>query len=436
MYPNVADNILSIEEKYPLLYTYEYNGVPIWELIRYPLFIKLNKCRATSYTDRRVKLVQLFLKKFKDYIYSFITANPLFWISKKRVLLFRCSRKSFFNDKFLDIYTAHIEELYSKEEIGIYETHRDYTSGSAHVPNISFFTLISGNVSSLMMRLFRKPTQSVSAVKGIIAQEGLSINFEELFWRQYIIFKVESFFYSTLFSIRCPEHIYIVNYINKQAMIAEAKKRGIEIHELQHGFTSPKLLLYHYPFAKKESLNFFPSVFHYINKDYMCGCDIPLKQEHVVQNISGYLQNNECLKQSIQKQPSTILFVSQHLIHNQFYSWVKDFCYYVKEQNLDYTILYKPHPLEYGMFNKNELDELVDRYNLKLLPKDSHILKSMSMSGNVVGVYSTALLEARAMGCKILLLNVPGVENFEYIAKQYEIPTVNNPEELVNILVN
>jgi hypothetical protein len=68
-------------------------------------------------------------------------------------------------------------------------------------------------------------------------------------------------------------------------------------------------------------------------------------------------------------------------------------------------------------------------YNLL---KNSEIYTLFSESTYVVGVFSTAVFEAVFFGCKIILLNVPGVEMAENLIQKDKAIIVNTDELLID----
>src|SRR3954469_19852 len=96
-----ANIILNLEKKYPLLYSYKYKGVPIWEVTRYPLFFEMENYSI----PQKQKVFKVNLTLFKKLISSFFLLNPFFHLSKRNILIFRCSRKTFMDGEWIDIYT-------------------------------------------------------------------------------------------------------------------------------------------------------------------------------------------------------------------------------------------------------------------------------------------------------------------------------------------
>lgn len=82
----------------------------------------------------------------------------------------------------------------------------------------------------------------------------------------------------------------------------------------------------------------------------------------------------------------------------------------------DYKIIYRLHPNEYK--NKQSYLDRISEKNLKNLELGcirKTILKEIADSEFVVGVYSTAIYEALALKCKILLLPFYGVDYMKYL---------------------
>ena len=77
----------------------------------------------------------------------------------------------------------------------------------------------------------------------------------------------------------------------------------------------------------------------------------------------------------------------------------------------DCQIKYKLHPSEYNIWKEYpDLCRLAEVANVEILDSDVDLYSLFATSFYQIGVFSTAIYEGIGMGCKTVLLNLPGVE--------------------------
>jgi spore coat polysaccharide biosynthesis predicted glycosyltransferase SpsG len=126
---------------------------------------------------------------------------------------------------------------------------------------------------------------------------------------------------------------------------------------------------------------------------------------------------------NIHKKEDQILVVSQNTLTRDIAS-----CILQNINSLEkYKILYKLHPAEQKNWQSySELKRLSSYKNVKITDNSESIYKLMAESKFCIGVYSTALIESIYFGCKVFLLDLPGVEMMEGIIKAKRAVIVND----------
>jgi len=408
-------------------------GIPLWELIRYTLFLHLEHQQGFVAKQKSLTISQKVKRFFRLAIYS----NPLFSLSKADILVIRCSRKALFKGKRIDIYTAHIEDE-AKGNIGIYETAYD-SSADLERPHLYFFDFLSNAIARVALPFYRINKQKINALTAFIKPYVSDLDVQKLVAFEYLKFRIKYVLFATLLKIRKPKAVYFTNYIDKGALIAAAKKQNILTIEIQHGFTSPTLLLYHYPKGMSGQVLLFPDRYYYLNYDYILGCNLPIEDEKLKLLKSSYIKLKE--KDGEQKHKGLkgkgILFISQHLLHHNFLQFFKDFVNACTAIKNDIKIYYKPHPNEYDMFSEQDLSFFSDvSQQVEFLTAEKTPYAYLSEVNYVAGVYSTFLLEAKEADKEVILMNIPGVEHFDELKKKYNLKLAACGQELFNFIAD
>jgi hypothetical protein len=134
------------------------------------------------------------------------------------------------------------------------------------------------------------------------------------------------------------------------------------------------------------------------------------------------------------KTGSTILFISQGTIGKQLGMLAKDLSKLSQRQ-----IVYKLHP---GEVQDGQIRYL-NLYNSdKILVDDeiaSDLYQRIFEAEIVIGVHSTALIEAASLGKRVIVVGLPGWENFKELINDDSIPIQYSeavPKKLLEMILN
>jgi hypothetical protein len=104
-----------------------------------------------------------------------------------------------------------------------------------------------------------------------------------------------------------------------------------------------------------------------------------------------------------------------------------------KSHLLNQKIVYKLHPGEYARWKK-EYPWLVDA-DIKVIEDDSVSLYQLFAESKIqIGVNSTAIYEGLSFGLRTFVLNLPGVEYMEDLAKEHYVTIIRSVDELQEYL--
>jgi len=201
-----------------------------------------------------------------------------------------------------------------------------------------------------------------------------------------------------------------------------AKKRGIEIVELQHG-TMGK---YHisYNFYKKLELDTFPEYIYLFGEYWKNNTRFPLEKENLI--VTGFPYFESRLKELTinnrkRNKKENILFISQGTVGKELSRLAINLNNLIDHKK--YNIIYKLHPGEYDRW-KNEYPRLKES-NIEVIANNKkNIYYYFSKCNFQVGVYSTAIFEGLGFNLKTFIYKIYG---YHYMKDLYE----NNYAQLV-----
>lgn len=209
-----------------------------------------------------------------------------------------------------------------------------------------------------------------------------------------------------------------------------AKTLNIPTAELQHGYIGKNHIAYNYP--TDFDIKTFPDYLLLWGDYWKNHIKVPIQDDKLI--ITGFAYFNEKRNEYVRAECQTkkqILFISQGTIGPELSKEAFKLSELAKFRQFE--ILFKLHPSEYSE-SKNRYHTLYENKRIKVL--DGHdsqdLYKLMIESNIIVGVYSTALIEAAGLGKKIYVLKIPGWEAMEDFIKEdaLDISLVESIEEL------
>ena len=230
--------------------------------------------------------------------------------------------------------------------------------------------------------------------------------------------------------------LVVVSYSHSIApLIAAAKSLAVPTIEMQHGTFSPYHLGYHFPNLDEHP--YFCDYFFSFGSFWHNMASLPLADEKLITFGFPHL-NEQLLKANVQDKAITnvesnksesILFLSQGVIGEE----LAKYAVACAQAQLPWRLRYKLHPSEYNTWRNDypnlaaqadvNLIEVIDhhRFNLYDLMREAHYQ---------VGVFSTAVYEGMALGCKTLLVDLPGLEYMSALIEQDLAEKLHSPQEL------
>jgi hypothetical protein len=432
--------LTTVEEKYGLL-DRTVKDVFFWKLLRFDLFCELSvKCGMhTPAHPKKEKGWRRFFNMLLAYIFqpALSEKNPV------DVLLFPHTREVCIDGLHSDIYSFEYEKNWSHCNVSYSRIIRAQSS------NVSFFNtgaiqhdvIRKGKIARGVKRrnewchalpedilhiLQKVQEDFVSFHPALASVDNLSTG---SILRRINRFAVEYHHYYTLLRQRAPKKIYlVVGYGRKHALLAAAAKLQIPTIEIQHGTIIPQHTGYSFP--GRETVPYFPDQIDLWGRYWADITPLPSK---VILNIAGfpYFHKKKAQSRHTREHTGEVLFISQGTIGFRLQLIAREFA----EKYPGYTIVYRMHPSEYKVrYSRYSglMDAAAQLNNLHISDnKKDDLYTSFARAEYVVGVYSTALIEALALQCRLILIDYPGVEYFSYITAQKMVPiSAPSPEDL------
>ncbi len=271
--------------------------------------------------------------------------------------------------------------------------------------------------------------------------------------------------FEKLFRQMKTKSLYIVNAYSEPSIVLGARRAGVKVHEIQHGFISQLHPAYSFgpvtqseyiaeslahndaknkPTRKKIGPRLDASPDELLTWGTFWGSDVVLPRGTKLR-VTGATLPFEIYRtlalsenRIINKQ---VLFSSQGAIANQLFKAA----YETALKLPDYTIIYRLHPnesladFETLLEKQNRLTEASGGQppkNLQLSHRHPIFLDLVSQSEYLIGAFSTTLYEGLALGCKVLVLPIAGVENVRPAIAAGDITLITSLDEISTALLS
>jgi len=415
------------------LFEWECSNIPIWELIRFEVFIAISKqCVKQSYKISDIKFKTLLVGLI-NYLNSGIWKRPKVYNKQTDLLILNHPRRKLINNFFEDIYVDSFISSFDGSYI-ILEKYFNLTHlkpvRSKNINYLDFLEFPSrfANLFIFKNQLNKKEVNYIQHLEAIIQEQwNVSINLENRVIKTIKRYKFLFPKLLKLFKEINPKIILnVVSYqIINQIFTIIAKENKIPVVELQHGTVGRYHIGYNYP--ENVLVKSFPDYFLAWGSFWTDYARMPILRENIKKVGFPYIENFTIteVKGKIDKQILVISQMRKDLV---------EFTIKIADLLPDYHILFKLHPQEYNRKN-DDLSALELIENVNLINKEStHLYQLFNESQIVLGVSSTALIEALAFNSNIVILKLPGWEYFEDMKETENFRFISNIFEFENFI--
>jgi len=277
-------------------------------------------------------------------------------------------------------------------------------------------------------------------------EQGFGITLEKFQkYPKYLVRRalIDQLGFGKLFKAIGAKELYIVNAYSEPALVLAAKKAGLSVTEIQHGFISEYHPAYSYPaqglFARKQEIEsvadtiatwgeYWAGPASRVNLPKGTSTRVTGPTKPFAEYRSKALAENRIV-------PNQVLFTSQGAIGAELFRAAVN----VAKSAAHLNVIYRLHPNE-ALEDYQQLGEAIAATdgplpaNLSLSHRDPIFLDLVSRSEYLIGAFSTTLFEGLALGCKVLVLPLSGYENVKPAIEAGDLTLISNLEALPEYL--
>lgn len=414
------------------------NGVCVWKLIRIHVYNQIMQelgLQGASHPNlKRGSLGQVIKSKI-DLYKLIITRNALTNNEHQDLLVFRHRRRVFLDGEYVEVNTEFLDSILSPEELGsVKYIETGIAQNRRNVDKNARFLLVSPLLSYIYQKLCKKNELydfSEYLENSIANYFNLQINTSAVVTKSYCAFKLTYKKYLDLLIKTTPHRVILVCSYGKESLVQACRDLNIPTIELQHGIITE----FHtgYSFPNRKNVPYFPDYIALHGKYWKETILLPIPDRHVLIWGNPYFDRQYSNYIDIPKQAKSVLFISGGPQGEALSKISVEF----HKKHPDYTVCYKLHPGEFGVWTQiyPHLCENICK-NFTVVEDMVNLYQLFAEYEYVVGVNSTALIESVSFGCRVLLLDKPGVDYMESFRNKFSIPLIQDEKDLFNKMQN
>lgn len=433
----VCEKIWFIEEKYDL-FNKKIKGIYFWKLVRMSLYYEITE-KIGLYNQAHSKPSQKLIDKL-IYLPKALINTHFHGVLKrekeKDYLIFEHPRKVKVNNEYIDKYTHYFAKKFDQQEYEIVDKphlRKHYNKPSKNRSYFEHFYFLD----FIKRKIF--PVKLSKIDKLFISK--LEEEFSEMFSSKISLinkikfrvthFKNEVIYYDKLLDKRKPKKVILVVSYGNEALIHSCKKNDVISIELQHGTISKYHLGYSFP--NNQIIPYFPDQLYLFGRFWADSTPLPINSSKIINYGFPHLETSLKDFLTINSNKNQIIFVSQGVIGKE----IAEIAYEFSKRNPNKKIIYKLHPGEYDRW-REEYQQLLkasklDNFNV-IENNEKGLYRLFAESEFQVGVFSTAIYEGMSLGCKTVLLDLPGIEYMEYLIEKGIVKVSKNGATLSKII--
>ncbi len=235
-----------------------------------------------------------------------------------------------------------------------------------------------------------------------------------------------------IFKISGTELLLIANAW-QLPFVAAAKAAGVRVIEIQHGLISafhPRLSWADLKSDSEASGAYLADEFWQWGDYWGFSSDLPASVE--LHTIGAPKNISDALARASKKQQQLLVIGQPQVSKN-----LVEFARFVAAKYPKLSVLLKPHPQEDNEQIAAAVDALGERpSNLQLIDAKANTIELIEVSEYVVGVYSTAMFEAVALGCKVGVLKLAGYNHIAPLINAGAIQEINRVTDIEKFFVS
>lgn len=283
------------------------------------------------------------------------------------------------------------------------------------------------NRSSLLGKIGRQlsaPADAASWQKIVaILEKEFQVELPDLTLPKSLVFNYQSDInvFADYFTAAKTKELYLVDAYSNQWLVLAAKKAGVRVIEIQHGFVNEFHPAYSYPNGSPV-LRHTPDELLVWGKFWAEGVQFPKGMTASVSGPSRQFTRFRNSLASVQRKPKQILFTSQGAV-SEALSQAALAC---AKSMPEYQVIYRLHPNEeLASYRQDNLP-----LNFSYSHKTPMFLELVAESEYLVGAFSTTLYEGLALGAKVLVLPLTGFENMKRAIASGDVTVIESTDAI------
>lgn len=392
-------------------------GIHYWRLIRFPLWLALHEKTGFMDEPHPRRSIQKRLLSLLRIPKAVLCNNPQFMHRPVKTIVLPHSR-------LVDGVEMHsrpvVKNLNPQDTLLLYhDWNGSQLSGSKNLTASFLFGLVKRKL--LRHKIYPKSYLSEATQTALAQVEhslldtfGLRIDLCAMATTQMVAFQRNREIYYRLFRRLQAQELYIVvGYATKHmAAIDAAHACGMRTTEIQHGSYTVHQPAYGFPNYSKD-VPYSPQRFLSLGNFWIETTALPrniqtqiIGAAHLHQRIADF--------SGTAKIPKSILFISQGTVGVKLCQTAIE----CADRLPDYRITFRLHPSE-SIENYEKWFTAGKRpANFSFSQGGASTLTLLAEAETVAGVYSTALYEGMLLGCKTILLDLPGIEHMQAVLER------------------
>lgn len=411
-YGDVFNKIIELENTYNL-FDLKINDIHIWELIRVSIFE--NILEAVGVLDKHFSKPSVINNEY----FGNKSLGSLEDTNEKK-LIFEFPRKG-----IIDYKTVSIKKMFKKNSVVFEYPQRVgysddvYNAESSTYPLKEFLDFSKSFDSNIQFS--REENSNIKWLKEIFIRNiGIEIEFSLYIKSRILKYLKEFTYFNEHFKLHKYDEVLIPSAYWSAGIISAAKANGITTSDIQYAVISK----YHPSFSFSQPARAYGPDRIYLWSKYWNIGELTYNKSFI---MDGNYFSEKIQSMDIDKSKPyeyDVAFVSQSRIGRRVFDFALNFAIKYPNKN----IVFCPHPDEdYTLYPKYyesiSIKNLVTNIQYETLEK-------IYCSENVVGVYSTSLIEALALEKKVFVLKLSGYELYEKEINKGFMDIIENPEEL------
>lgn len=381
-------------------------GLPVWEMIRFPVFAKL--CSESGmYGEAHPHVPRSLIGKLRNGVNALRSATTRSALRSRAtdVLILgheRLQRNAdgLYEDPYSEAYlrdtprsSLFLERAYRGHHLSPRTPGTRAWYDAAHAQaRRRRVTLATGDIAKLreLERAIEEETGVEAALVGLVRN---TLGYREV---------MTPYFERVIRRTNPRVALVAVAYL-RPAFIEACRNAGVPVIEIQHGSVTDYQMGYRY--AQCSPTCCYPDYLWLWGPHWRDATAYPKK---TVLREAGwpYFESFRHLAENVKER--SCLFISQGTVGRR----LADIALELRRRQPDLPIHFKLHPSEWETWQDHYAD--LPKAGIDVAGRGSGSLYDwLARSEYVVGGYSTALTEAVAIGCKVAVADVPGIEYLE-----------------------